>query len=396
MRLAILLAITTCVAGAQSKRAIEFSDLPRELLSQLESPIMAASTFDRLRVNINRETTDRVRRGEQEALAYFILQSQSFTTLPRIEPAVSARTYGRSSGPVPDNVRARIRDFLSALKQPAVDERLRHFASRYPSAEDCLAAYEQAVQFLNPQVLPVNSPRAAVYQTRGFSTDTRLEANIGVLAALDAIRAKAPEGLLNRILIVGPGLEFAPRSGLRDLPPQSFQPYILLDALLHRGMAEANHVAVDCVDVNPQVIRFIQEFPQRRPLTLIMPGVDAAPNEIGNWRGQALEVRQDMAARVSAQELNIITERVQPAEQYDLVVATNVLVYFNSAELALALANIHAMLRPGGWFVHNESRAELERYARTLDLPAVETKMVPLLQDGQGAATDVFVIHRKR
>jgi hypothetical protein len=389
---ALAVGIATCLSGAGSTRPIEFDDVPGGLRSLIEPPISSAAQFERVRTEIGVAMAERVRGGEREALAYFILQSGSFTLRPKIEPAASARIFAEGSEQIPADVRARIGDFLEAVKRPTADARLQWFASRHPSEEECVAAYQQAANFLYPK----GTRRVEFYQTRGLSTDTRLEANTAVLAALDAIRAKDPAARLNRVLIVGPGLEFAPRSGLRDLPPQTFQPYVLLDGLLRRKMAAADRVAMECVDINPQVIRFIQEFPHRRPPLLLMPGALAEPSAIGAWRGEALEIRPDLAARVTAGEMNIITERYDPSPAYDLVVATNVLIYFNATELALALANIHAMLRHGGWLVHNENRREIDRYAGALDLPVVEMKTVTLAQNGRGIATDVYVLHEKR
>ena len=42
------------------------------------------------------------------------------------------------------------------------------------------------------------------------------------------------------------------------------------------------------------------------------------------------------------------------APAFDLIVATNVLVYYNTLEQALALSNIAAMLRPGGFLLTND------------------------------------------
>jgi hypothetical protein len=164
----LALAMAAGLAGAAaSQRPIEFSDVPRELLSQLDPPVTTASQFDRLRANIRIETAQRIERGEQEALAYFILQSASFTRRPRIEPSVSARAFAESSGPIPADVRARVADFLAALQQPAADERLQWFARVHPSEQDCLAAYRQAAQFLYP--------KDAAFQARGRVSDPRIQ-----------------------------------------------------------------------------------------------------------------------------------------------------------------------------------------------------------------------------
>jgi chemotaxis methyl-accepting protein methylase len=43
------------------------------------------------------------------------------------------------------------------------------------------------------------------------------------------------------------------------------------------------------------------------------------------------------------------------SERFDLIVATNVLVYYGVFEQSLAAANIASMLRPGGWFLCNDA-----------------------------------------
>ena len=49
------------------------------------------------------------------------------------------------------------------------------------------------------------------------------------------------------------------------------------------------------------------------------------------------------------------TERLT-GTPYDLVIATNILPYFDDPQLALAIANIAAVLAPGGALLHNEPR----------------------------------------
>jgi chemotaxis methyl-accepting protein methylase len=54
--------------------------------------------------------------------------------------------------------------------------------------------------------------------------------------------------------------------------------------------------------------------------------------------------------------VNIIVERLDPLadqERFDLIVATNILVYYDAFDQALALANVAKMLRPGGFFLTN-------------------------------------------
>ena len=42
-----------------------------------------------------------------------------------------------------------------------------------------------------------------------------------------------------------------------------------------------------------------------------------------------------------------------PAARFDLIVATNILVYYDAFDQTLALANVSSMLRPGGFFLVN-------------------------------------------
>ena len=55
-------------------------------------------------------------------------------------------------------------------------------------------------------------------------------------------------------------------------------------------------------------------------------------------------------------DLDIVYQRanVSPAERFDLVVATNVLIYYDTFEQALATANIAAMLAPQGMLLTND------------------------------------------
>ena len=56
-------------------------------------------------------------------------------------------------------------------------------------------------------------------------------------------------------------------------------------------------------------------------------------------------------------DLNVVVQRSDDA--FDLVVATNVFVYYDRFEQSLALANVAAMLKPGGILLCNTSLLEL-------------------------------------
>ena len=71
---------------------------------------------------------------------------------------------------------------------------------------------------------------------------------------------------------------------------------------------------------------------------------------------RAVAVRPHVTLSIAPQDLNIIVQRLEPlpdAERFDVIVATNILVYYDAFDQALALANISKMLRPGGYFITN-------------------------------------------
>jgi hypothetical protein len=70
-----------------------------------------------------------------------------------------------------------------------------------------------------------------------------------------------------------------------------------------------------------------------------------------------VDVRPEIVLDVRGAELNVVFERPSSAgatNQFDLVVATNVLVYYDSFEQALATGNMASMLHSGGLLLTNQ------------------------------------------
>jgi len=82
--------------------------------------------------------------------------------------------------------------------------------------------------------------------------------------------------------------------------------------------------------------------------------------------------------------------------EQDLIVATNVLPYLDDTLVSMALANISAMLAPGGAFLHNESRSLLTEVTRGVDLPLRQAR-TGVIATVRGAAplSDAVLIHEK-
>ncbi|MBI4902956.1 MAG: hypothetical protein HY820_04925 [Acidobacteria bacterium] len=355
---------------------------------------------------INRQTAQRLHDGEWDHIIYYVLQSTRFTNLPPIEPALSAKAW-KEAGSIPHVVARRMSAFLTA--KPATE---RHTAMRsmVQTAGQLRAQYERAMQFLYDKEWAPRSKLgaalrdhvAALYQTRGHSSDTNLSATYGVHTGLTVIRSMAPPNSIRRVLLIGPGLDWSPRTALNeDAPPQSYQPYALADSLVRLGLARTTSLRIDCVDVNPRVVDHINTFAQgARQLLLRYPRIDDDWNAYfdglgkatGKRTGDTLEAGKAAAASIRALRMNILTERTAAAS-YDLAVATNVLLYFDDHQLGLAMANTAHALRAGGFFLHNELRPAIEQWSRELDLPTVHARTVRI--DPTRELHDGVVIHRR-
>lgn len=411
---ACIAVILTCAAFATGPRVIslQYEDLPPALSKQF-----ARDPFPALLEAINHETAKRERDGEFDHLIAYALQSNQFTSELKIEPAQSAKEYV-GSGTVPKAVERRFKRFLQACAKPGGNQRLIYFSELLDTQNRNLPflerEYIRVMEFLYQKEF---AGAKNAYETRGHSTDTQVAANYAVWNALAVIEASAPQARIRRALIVGPGLDFAPRTELVDVfPPQSFQPYALADALLGLYLARRSDLRIDCVDINARVIRYINSFPMSDRLLRLYsePGVpdynnyfNALGSAIGSmstrkpgtglppgFLQRTLAVDPAVAGAIHATNLNILTERFDST--YDLIVATNILLYFDEKELSLALANISKMLSQGGYFIHNDLRPAVEANTDLLHMPTVQARTV-LIAHGQHAPLyDSFSICRKQ
>ena len=393
---------------------------------------VAESAFDTYVAHVSRENAERVREGDLDHLVFYLLQSTRITRAPAIEPALSARQLveslapvrraaflrgdARAAPPVPREVTARVTALLRAVDAPGGDTRLTYFGALLDAAfldprgrETGVAAeYLRAMRFLYQKEFVAQrdtSPAAAVadlYRHRGLSTDTAVEAGYVVHLGLGVLKGLEPSRRIRRVLIVGPGLDLAPRTALDEATaPESYQPWAVMDAILALGLGTPGELEIVAADINPRVVAHLRRSRTHPPLLHVASGLRESDTltlspaygeyvdrfgsalaerpvkparDLGRGRrGKTVSVSGTAARMLQTAALDIVTERL-PGQRFDLVVATNILPYFDDPQLAIALANIAAMLPPGGVFLHNEQRPSLGDFTTALGLPLQQSR----------------------
>ncbi len=76
---------------------------------------------------------------------------------------------------------------------------------------------------------------------------------------------------------------------------------------------------------------------------------------------RAVRIRPDVVLACEPVDLNIVLERINlpEADRFDLMVATNIFIYYDAFERSLALENAGAMLKPGGLLLTNDALPEV-------------------------------------
>jgi len=236
--------------------------------------------------------------------------------------------------------------------------------------------------------------RSRLYRERGLSSDTSLFPHFAIAETLAAMKARGllGEGRIRRVAIIGPGLDFTDKQDGYDFYPlQTVQPFAVMDSLLRLGLSSPQNLAVTTFDLSPRVndhlalasgkarrgIGYTIQLPFEAGRGLKQSLADywsgfghfigsqvqpaPVPRSFGETRIRAIRVRPEFVARVNPTDLNIVLQRLQldPADKFDLIIATNILVYYDTFEQSLALANVASMLKPSGFLLSNNGLTEL-------------------------------------
>ena len=397
------------------------------------------------------EIRGRLARGDEDSLVYLWLYGTSFTKQPRatVEHLSTIGTGEKAEALLIQ----RLEDLVAGVRSPEANERLQfartfltgkgmnpataagrdHIKAFLVTARERVIAENQqlvrsaqsARQSADPGA--AMSAYATLYRERGLSSDTRLTSSFAVDATLAALAQGRVlgAGSVRRAAIVGPGLDFTDKAeGFDFYPQQTIQPFALFDSLLRLALAKPGELRVSTFDLSPRVNAHLANAVRRAaaatayrlqlPRPLSDPRHEWQPELIEYWRSfgerlgrtvapaavppgmsgielRAISVTPSIVSAIAPHDLNVVVQRQQLAERerFDLIVATNILVYYDAFEQSLALANIASMLRPGGIFLANYA------VAPSAQMEALPQLTTPVFFDKQQNGDTIYCYRRR-
>ena len=368
------------------------------------------------------EIRARLVQGDEDSLINLLLFGTSYTSRPRITLKSLAQAGQKAhgspeAGAFLEAIDVRAGDLIQGILAPGSNERLL-FARRMIEAKGydvkTQGARERLMQYLlsilvrvlgeqasyakvleSAQLLGDPSQefaeRSKLFRDRGLSSDTSLAPNFAIERSLASMKSR---GLLaaesvRRVAIIGPGLDFTDKQDGYDFyPQQTIQPFAVVDSLLRLGLARPGDLRLTTLDlsarINDHLSRARTHAAKGTSYIVQLPGEPhwtpeltdywkrfgdrigdsttpvSVPQALAGVKVRAVKIRSAVVSLISPEDLNIVLQRLELArgEQYDLMIATNILVYYDSFEQSLALANIERMLRPGGFLLSNNALLE--------------------------------------
>jgi len=353
------------------------------------------------------EVRGRIDRGVEDSVSNLILYGASYTNLPRLENTESAAS---ETGELTPAALARVHALAAALPNAARNERLRfvrEFLERKGVAKESVEArlrenlrrmiveqraYQEKLKESEKAADPAAAllARGTLYHERGLSVDTSLLPNYALEDTLRTMLRKGAikPGTMRRILVIGPGLDFTDkRDGYDFYPLQTIQPFALLEAVARLEPGKAEEISVVTADLNAAVNAHVARLAERgragQAYTVQLPRLVSAewsPEAVAYWQKfgetlgtpvkplpvpasvsdvtmRAVAIRPRYAAHMRGFDINVVAQTmdVPEGQGFDLVVATNVLVYYDLFQQALAMSSIAHMMNHGGIFLANHA-----------------------------------------
>ena len=385
--------------------------MPDSLPPQLKSlgPLDAAK-WNAWVAQRDREIRARLERGEEDTLTNLLRFGVTYTKEYRIEDEYLVR-YGNSSL-VNAFAETRANDLVRALAAPNPPPGLaemraflikKGYSFKTPQSRARVKAYLLANlarmrdEFVKYRAQKKDESRYQLFEDRGISLDTNLWPDYQLDLSLRQLKEKKlikPNGV-RRVAIVGPGLDFVNKeAGMDFYPPQTTQPFAVLDSLFQLGLADPKTVELYTIDISPSVLAHVEGSVEKagegrdyvvqlpwnsgRPMSdeyrqafvayweklggeigETVPAI-AVPETVSNTETRAVKVRRDVMRKMATVDMNVVYQSLAlpPEEKFDLIIGTNIFLYYGAFEQALARANVAAMLKPGGLLLSNDKLPE--------------------------------------
>jgi hypothetical protein len=389
----VLLAATT----GQSARFLTYAQV-QDILGAFDRT-EDARAWDAWVKNEDREVRARIDRGIEDSISNLVLYGTTFTKLPRLS---SPESSVNATGGLVETARERVRAAAAALARPSSNERLqfaRDFLLRRGTDAERFGSvlasnltrfaleqrdYQERLRAAHAQGDPGAElfVRSNLFDTRGLSVDTSLLPNYALEDTLRAMMRKgalAP-GSIRSIAVVGPGLDFTDkRDGYDFYPLQTIQPFAVLEAILRLDLGRSDSLRITTFDLNPAVNahldRAVKRAREGTPYVIQLPrdlSADWTPQAVSYWdhfgeligsaapaahapKGlvvRAIAVHPKYASLIEPLDLDVVAQVLDSAK-FDLVVATNIFVYYDRFQQALAMTSIAGMMNAGGVFLSN-------------------------------------------
>ena len=360
----------------------------------------------------DRDVRMRLDRGEEDTLTNLLRLGVTYTKEDRIS-FQDLEQFGKDK--YIDSVASkRADDLIRALASPHASEGMAEMRSflekkgfnlRTPDGQKKVKAYmlanlarmrDEVIRAENTLYKKKDADLSQQFKDRGISTDSNLYPDYTIELHLRHMMQQGllKPGSIRRVAIVGPGLDFVNKNSGSDFyPPQTTQPFAVIDTLARLGLADPAKVELTTFDISPRVNKHLaharteaeagrwytiqllsspsdqwskdyaagfMEYWQKLGNEIGKPAQRIpVPDAAGDIWNRAVSVRPPVVLRVTPEDMNVVFQTIPlpPEKQFDLVIGTNIFVYYDSFEQSLARANLATMIKPGGFLITNEALA---------------------------------------
>ena len=353
------------------------------------------------------DTRARLDRGEEDTLTNLLRFGVTFTKEYRIDDQYLLK-YGQSTL-VNAFAENRANDLIRAMASGNANEGILHmraflenkgYSFATPKDRAKIKAYLLAnlARMRDEMVRYISQTQAGerfqLFQDRGISLDTNLWPDFLIDEHLVNMVHKGllGPGSVHRVAVVGPGLDFANKEMGNDFyPRQTIQPFAVLDSLIRLGLSDPASVELYTLDISsevnfhiararkkaaagrayvvqlpwntttrttPEYRQSFVEYWERLGSSIgePVPAIAVPAAAAAETRTRAVKIRPAIVLRITPLDTNIVVQHPVPESQngFDLIIGTNVFVYFGEFEQSLARLNMALMLNAGGFVLSND------------------------------------------